>query len=277
MLNGDVKKIKIEKIQDDIKNYLGNLGENWVPKFSRMIGVPPIIHDEAFSSWVARLSSDYGISVRSFLNIIGVKKQSHQIDIGHESLDLMKISTLVMCDPNLIAHLNWPVDSVLNKPNFLWLSFRGIYEEPIYQYCPKCLNSDSIPYFRQSWRIATNEICPIHSALLQISCPHCHKNINLSVFSQIAYPLKKTLLYCNKCRKSLAHGNLITVKSTLHREKLRKQQEIYELIKSSSSFWKSKGSSKHKKPKISKSVAEKISQYYDECINMDFGMPPNNK
>ena len=262
---------KITRIEEEAKSCLGHLGENWIPKFPRIIGTPPIINDEAFSSWAVRICSAYGFTVQKFLRIIGIKKRSHQIDIGYESLDLMRISALVMCDPNLIAHLNWPVDSVLAKPTFSWLSLHGIYEEPIYQYCPKCLKSDSIPYFRQSWRIATNEICPIHSVFLQLNCPHCQKHINLSTYSRLTSTLKKSLLYCNKGGKSLAQGKQKNANSSPHQDKLRKQKEIYGLIKSTSSHWKSKSLSNHAKARVNKCAAEAISKYRDEYIDGDWG------
>ena len=160
---------------------------------------------------------------------------------------------------------------VLAKPTFSWLSLHGIYEEPIYQYCPKCLKSDSIPYFRQSWRIATNEICPIHSVFLQLNCPHCQKHINLSTYSRLTSTLKKSLLYCNKCGKSLAQGKQKNANSSPHQDKLRKQKEIYGLIKSTSSHWKSKSLSNHAKARVNKCAAEAISKYRDEYIDGDWG------
>lgn len=40
-------------------------------------------------------------------------------------------------------------------------------------YCPACINSDSVPYFRKLWRVSLLIGCPEHHVTLADACPHC--------------------------------------------------------------------------------------------------------
>lgn len=42
------------------------------------------------------------------------------------------------------------------------------------QFCPACLATDPVAYFRKQWRIALFTYCPIHQVELQDACPKCH-------------------------------------------------------------------------------------------------------
>lgn len=41
------------------------------------------------------------------------------------------------------------------------------------QFCPACLASDVVPYFRKVWRVALFTYCPIHQVMLHDACPAC--------------------------------------------------------------------------------------------------------
>ncbi|MBS4018244.1 MAG: TniQ family protein [Dechloromonas sp.] len=41
------------------------------------------------------------------------------------------------------------------------------------QFCPECLASDAIPYFRKQWRVACFTYCPEHHVDLWDACPGC--------------------------------------------------------------------------------------------------------
>nr|MDO8111192.1 C2H2-type zinc finger protein [Candidatus Sigynarchaeota archaeon] len=42
------------------------------------------------------------------------------------------------------------------------------------RFCPLCLASDPVPYFRRKWRLALNIICEKHRCLLENKCPSCN-------------------------------------------------------------------------------------------------------
>lgn len=41
------------------------------------------------------------------------------------------------------------------------------------QFCPECLATDPIPYFRKHWRLAMFTFCPRHNVQLYEACPGC--------------------------------------------------------------------------------------------------------
>lgn len=45
------------------------------------------------------------------------------------------------------------------------------------QFCPECLATDVIPYFRKQWRVALYTYCPIHHIEMHDACPACGKSV----------------------------------------------------------------------------------------------------
>ena len=67
------------------------------------------------------------------------------------------------------------------------------------QFCPTCLREDEVPYFRQSWTLATRVSCFRHGRRLRDRCPSCGQSLA---------PLLQTRLvpqqYCAFCDAPLA-------------------------------------------------------------------------
>lgn len=66
-------------------------------------------------------------------------------------------------------------------------------------YCPKCLQEDKIPYFRNRWRYFFFTACPKHKIFLTDRCWHCYKPIKL-------FKMKVTdkIKYCYHCGADLS-------------------------------------------------------------------------
>lgn len=63
------------------------------------------------------------------------------------------------------------------------------------QFCPQCLTSDRIPYFRRRWRLAFVTMCTTHSILLRDGCPTC---------GEIVHPHRAlSPTHCFRCGESL--------------------------------------------------------------------------
>lgn len=67
------------------------------------------------------------------------------------------------------------------------------------QYCPVCLKTDEDPYFRRSWRMAYQFVCPDHQCLLMDACacgapviPHKSPRLGLSRCYACYKPLVRT-------------------------------------------------------------------------------------
>jgi hypothetical protein len=224
---------KTHELQIDI------LGENWRPKYPRIFGLPPILKYEAFSSWCARASFKYRISIDHLLGTLGIDMPSFWVDAGKVALNIQKIAGQLMCDTNTLSHLNWQFDSVLADFEFSCLTVEIMNQKPIYKYCPACLASDRIPYFRQSWRLASTYICPLHRLILRDSCHQCNQRIDLSCCSpkSIEQDRSRCLLFCNRCGTSLGESPSNAIAREFLSDVFFRQEQIENLIRSTSSYW----------------------------------------
>ena len=57
-------------------------------------------------------------------------------------------------------------------------------DEPFLVYCPRCLASDSKPYFRRQWRLAPCVVCLTHRTMLLDRCWNCHSRIDLLTWGE---------------------------------------------------------------------------------------------
>lgn len=46
------------------------------------------------------------------------------------------------------------------------------------QFCPDCLRTDTVPYFRRVWRLAFVTVCTTHGTLLRDRCPDCGEPVH---------------------------------------------------------------------------------------------------
>jgi len=145
----------------------------------------------------------------------------------------------VMCDITTLAHLNWQFDPVLADFDFSCLTVEILNKKPIYKYCPACLASDPTPYFRQSWRLASTYICPLHRMILRDSCHQCKQRIDLSLSNPRSDGSNslRCLSFCNQCKASLAESPCNTIGRRFLSDVFFRQEQIENLIRSTSSYW----------------------------------------
>lgn len=232
---------KIKLIKDKANKHLESLGKEWVPTQRRLLGAPPIIKYEAFSSWLARVAAACKISSKELLRIFKINHlDSSMVDAGKGRLDVMQISQVTMADLSTLTHINWAFDSILTDRKFYCLTYELENQIPIYRYCPACLRSDEIPYFRQSWRLASAYICPIHKLILRDSCHSCNHRIDLRNCSHknsdFEYQ-KNIVIYCTNCFESLGDGHSEEIDRKFLPAVFYKQEEIENLIRSTSTYW----------------------------------------
>lgn len=68
-----------------------------------------------------------------------------------------------------------------------------------YRYCPRCLETDPIPYFRIHWRFACWLYCPDHACVMSDSCPECHGFVRLPVSLVNAGPKGAGIAELSEC------------------------------------------------------------------------------
>lgn len=74
-------------------------------------------------------------------------------------------------------------------------------------YCPDCLATDPVPYWRVSWRMRHWVVCPKHHCVIRQTCPHCDEPIfvnSLSRWWEKLPSLDAICGSCSSCRKPLS-------------------------------------------------------------------------
>ncbi|CAJ0713505.1 MULTISPECIES: TniQ family protein [Ralstonia] len=144
------------------------------------------IPGELLSSWIVRLAHGHGMGVMPFCNVaLGPMALQLTMDIDRRSREsLLKALALhTGTHPDAVHQATLRVyEGVLYRQfhvgGFLpWVIAinlpRSVRLGPGLQFCPYCLRSDPVPYFRLSWRVALQTFCERHQCLLLDRCPGC--------------------------------------------------------------------------------------------------------
>jgi hypothetical protein len=142
---------------------------------------------EILSSWMVRLAMANGFPLHTFYaNLLGFKSPIWNRDIDrHPScalLDLLSRQTgqslSVLDGLTLKAYggiLFEELPMIGNAPWILPLGiFHRIHRRAGMQFCPLCLQLDTICYYRRCWRLSIYSICEHHHCVMQEYCPSCH-------------------------------------------------------------------------------------------------------
>lgn len=167
---------------------------------------PRIREGELFSSWLIRTAIGNSTKVQTFCHLIWPKRQIWTRDIDLvEADDLISVlARKTATDQNRIR------DSFLQtyegkmfktiKLNTVnpWIRRVGIYHRLRRRhglmYCPLCLESDEIPYFRKLWRTNLSPICLTHATVLRDCCQGCGSTV---------MPHRGDIMECDSCGHDL--------------------------------------------------------------------------
>lgn len=164
--------------------------------------------DELLSSWILRTAAGHGQPPYTFCNTIWPQRPVLNRDVDH------------FCDPiiwetmaartgtprerayatTLPAYEGWLVERFTSFGSTRWLLRSGLYHRlwrnAGLQYCPACLASDEVPYFRRAWRLALTAACSRHGSVLLDRCPQCdghvmpHRATELHLCSACGFDLR---------------------------------------------------------------------------------------
>jgi len=147
--------------------------------------------DELLSCWLIRLAHGHGLKVQTFCNLIfGNRRQVWNRDVDRlspqwlvEELCNRTGTPISVAQSTSLKGLNGKLFNQFKATGTLpWVLTMGMYhrKRAAYgqQYCPLCLGSDIVPYYRVSWRLAFMTFCPEHLVLLSDRCPECAAPIN---------------------------------------------------------------------------------------------------
>lgn len=142
---------------------------------------------EILSSWMVRLAMANGFPLHTFYaNLLGFKSPIWNRDIDrHPSFALLDLlsrqtgqSLSVLDGLTLKAYggiLFEELPMIGNAPWILPLGiFHRIHRRAGMQFCPLCLQLDTICYYRRCWRLSIYAVCEHHHCVMQEYCPSCH-------------------------------------------------------------------------------------------------------
>lgn len=119
--------------------------------------------------------------------------------VGHGTAERMTLRTYV---GTVISHL-----TPRSQPRW-WLRARYGVQSPNFgpMFCPCCLGSDSVPYFRLIWRFGFVTVCPLHMVQLHDHCQECESApwpSGCGIQSKV-HPEFKSLRHCWHCGTDLS-------------------------------------------------------------------------
>src|ERR1700722_1299851 len=126
---------------------------------------PSPIPGELLSSWLRRVSSAHGMPYFSFesLRIPEASSTIGELDFVADRGFFDAVASRSGADPKMLWSMGFAADeglvhSRLVLGNLEWITPRGMVDERrrwrSMSFCPSCLATDSIPYYRKHWRYA---------------------------------------------------------------------------------------------------------------------------
>ncbi|NMC06690.1 MAG: TniQ family protein [Candidatus Lokiarchaeota archaeon] len=152
-------------------------------------GRPEPIEDELLSSWMIRTSMANFETLAHFIyERTGKNPSNLDVDLtkipallhlfsektGVSEVTMEKMSLIKEND--VIAKIVVSGDALKMFSRFWITGWRSRAKNGMH-YCPSCLKTDSIPYFRREWRLGYVTVCPVHECLLENNCPACKSPI----------------------------------------------------------------------------------------------------
>lgn len=174
---------------------------------------PPPLLGESLSSWRQRSGQANGFFWFPRLKSRSAKdpdllpcaeelgwlsREFSQPESAISALSLGRYCSLSVGEPVGAQFLRWTL-------GYTGLLDRG---DSVSNYCPLCLQSDNVPYFRLIWRFAFISHCPIHHCRLLTACPGCHRNCWPASYSERNRYIQRwaDIHHCPDCGSNLGQA-----------------------------------------------------------------------
>lgn len=174
---------------------------------------PKPLPDELLSSWIVRVAEANAIKLQTLSwMLFGNGRSPWNRDVDR-SAPLWLVQALcqhtgtsdqVVLDTTLVSYRSRLYSRGRIAGQLRWILPIGSYgmqrKSFGLQFCPECLATDQIPYFRKPWRVALFTYCPIHQVVLHDACPAC--GIPVVIFrGDFGRELKdaRPMYVCNAC------------------------------------------------------------------------------
>jgi hypothetical protein len=181
-----------------------------------------LFNDELLSSWLLRLSINHSLKPELFAKLLFPK-----FNIWHKDVDtfapkemLLRLSEMTLIPLTRIEDclLSNYLQNLMPKGYFYydlkWILPLGIVSKRRsnrgLMFCPSCLKKNRhFPYYKKSWRIALNVVCPECKIMLHDRCPKCHAPIIFyrNYLGWNKNTLDRKIIQCFYCDFDLRHSH----------------------------------------------------------------------
>jgi hypothetical protein len=142
------------------------------------------LENELFSSWFVRVARANGLRCHHLARIL--TGRGRQLFIGDIDRGIWKEPIYQLADLVGISHEFAKATLLSSYMPFLWpeTKLRGVWPFVLpmstkdhgsrrhgLQYCPICLATDPVPYFRKHWRLSFTVACEVHGVLFERPLP----------------------------------------------------------------------------------------------------------
>jgi len=203
---------------------------------------PKPLDDELFSYWLVRQAKDNSLKLKTFTRTkLGFEPDfwRHDVDrhANREMSSRVAKITGVSEDRAFATTLAAYEGSLYEKHTEIgpqrWLLPIGkgsIWTLHGQQFCPQCLCSDAIPYFRRKWRLSLSFACVAHGVLLMDACPKCGGAVSFhrGDFHRLTLPDASSATTCQHCNADL--GCHIENMTALPKDLVDFQQSLYSVL-----------------------------------------------
>ncbi|MDM0007482.1 TniQ family protein [Variovorax sp. J22G73] len=189
------------------------------------------LEDELLSIWLIRLAHAHGYKVEQLCTLLlGRGRRLWNSDIDkfqppHLRWALKRVTGITDAQLNAASLHSFEgyISEYFNAHgSSRWIVPLHIYhrrrKSPGLCYCPACLTSSSIPYFRRAWRLSFITVCPQHRVELLDSCPSCTAPLaphRVDIGPDGFEPGPKRIVYCAQCGNDLRKGAAIPAEQSL--------------------------------------------------------------
>lgn len=173
------------------------------------------LEDELLSIWLIRLAHAHGYKVEQLcVMLLGRDRRLWNSDVDkfqppdlREALKRVTGITDAQLDSASLHSFEGYVSDYFNaQGGSCWIVPIHIYhrlrKEPGLSYCPACLASDRVPYFRRAWRLSFVTVCPIHGVELLDTCAQCSAPLaphRVDIGPDGFMPGPNRIVYCPAC------------------------------------------------------------------------------
>lgn len=184
------------------------------------------LDDELFSSWLERTALEYLSAPHSFARIVFGDRAVWNRDIDKSGTFEMAsaLARPMDVDPDVAVRtlLRSFEGALVEKHNAngnsRWIMPLGVWHRRRrlggLQFCPLCLASDPVPYFRKCWRLSFVSVCHEHQVYLSDHCDQCGSAVHFHCLVPTAGSLRR----CPFCGFDLARTRTFAAPATRSRD-----------------------------------------------------------